>query len=57
MNLHDFDITEEAKKQGRIEKAVEAAVILIKDFDAEPKVAAEKMHAPLEKVLEALKAK
>ena len=59
MNLHDFDITEEAKKQGRnegrIEKAVEAAVILIKDFEAEPKVAAEKMHAPLEKVLEALK--
>ena len=66
MNLHDFDITEEAKKQGRIEglneglelgtqqKAVEGAIILIKDFNAEPELAATKMNAPLEKVLEAL---
>ena len=69
MNLHDFDITEEAKKQGRIEglneglelgtqqKAVEGAIILIKDFNAEPELAATKMNAPLEKVLEALKSK
>ena len=56
MNLHDFDITEEAKKQGIIEKSVEDAIILIKDFDATPELAAQKMNAPLEKVLEALKA-
>ena len=50
MNLHDHDMI----KKGREEKAVEDATILVRDFNADPKVAAEKMNAPLDKVLEAL---
>ncbi len=46
----------EGLTEGRSEKAVEAALILIKDFNAEPEIAAKKMNAPLEKVLEAIKA-
>ena len=45
----------EAFQQGTQQKAVEDAIILIKDFNAEPELAATKMNAPLEKVLEALK--
>ena len=41
--------------EGKEEKAVEAAVMLITDYNVEPKVAAEKMNAPLDSVLEALK--
>lgn len=52
MNLHDHDMI----KRGREEKAVEDATILVRDFNADPKVAAEKMSAPLDKVLEALSA-
>lgn len=44
-----------AFQQGTQQKAVEDAIILIKDFNAEPELAATKMNAPLEKVLEALK--
>ena len=51
MNLHDFDIMTEAKE----EKAVEAALTLIRDYNETPEVAAEKMGAPLDLVLEALK--
>ena len=40
---------------GKQEKAVEAALILITDFNIEPKLAAEKMGIPLDKVLKALK--
>ena len=47
----------EGKTAGKQEKAVEDAVTLITDFNAEPKLAAEKMNAPLEKVLGALKQK
>ena len=43
-----------AYDQGRIEKAVEDALVLINDFNAAPEVAAKKMNAPLEKVLAAL---
>ena len=61
VNLHDFDIRREALKEGREEgartKAIEAAVMLVKDFNATPELAAEKMNAPLEDVLEALKGK
>ncbi len=60
MNLHDFDIMTEAKEEGIAEgaqqKAVEAALVAIKDFGASPEVAAEKMGAPLDLVLEALEA-
>ena len=35
--------------------SVEAAVIAVKDFNIDPKLAAEKMNAPLDKVMEKLK--
>ena len=62
MNLHDRDITRAAKRegiaegllQGAAEKAIEAAVIAVKDFNITPQLAAEKMNAPLDKVLETL---
>ena len=47
---------EEGRKEGAQEKAVEAALTLVHDYNATPEVAAEKMGAPLDKVLEALKA-
>ena len=45
----------EGKTQGAMEKSVEAAVIAVKDFNIDPKLAAEKMNAPLDKVMEKLK--
>ncbi len=42
-------------EMGREEKAVENALTLIRDYNASPEVAAQKMGAPLDKVLEALK--
>ena len=39
---------------GKEAKAIEAAVIAVKEFNATPEYAAEKMNAPLEKVLESL---
>ena len=56
MNLHDFDIMTEAAEEATQQKAVEAALVAIKEFGASPELAAEKMGAPLDKVLEALKA-
>ena len=41
--------------EGKQEKAVEDAVMLISDFNVEPQLAAQKMNAPLDKVLEILK--
>ena len=41
--------------EGALQKAIEAAIVLIKDFNATPELAAKKMNAPLDKVLEALK--
>lgn len=46
---------QEGISQGTQQKAVEAALILIKDFNANPETAAQKMNAPLELVLEGLK--
>ena len=43
---------QEAFEEGQMQKAIEAALVLINDFKTSPEVAAEKMHAPLEKVLE-----
>ena len=40
--------------KGQQGKAIEDAVVAVKDFHATPQAAAEKMNAPLEKVLEAL---
>ena len=44
------------QEEAREEKAIENALVLIKDFNASPELAAEKMGAPLDKVQEALKA-
>ena len=57
---YDFDDGKEAgiaegKIEGRAEKAIEAAVMLVKDYNATPEIAAQKMNAPLKLVLEALK--
>ncbi|MCR5496098.1 MAG: hypothetical protein K6F15_10730 [Treponema sp.] len=43
------------REEGRNEKAVEDAVLLIKKYNVEPETAAADLNAPLEKVLEALK--
>ena len=49
----------EGKKAGILEgsqqKAIEAALILVKEFNIEPEIAAKKMNAPLEKLLQLLK--
>ncbi|MEE3314802.1 MAG: hypothetical protein VZR56_11680 [Treponema sp.] len=46
----------EGEKKGKLEgaqqKAIEDAIILIKDFDIAPEIAAQKLNAPLEKVIE-----
>ncbi len=42
------------KEAGKEAKAIEAAVIAVKEFNATPEFAAVKMNAPLEKVLESL---
>ena len=47
----------EGKEAGKEAKAIEAAVIAVKEFNATPEYAAEKMNAPLEKVLESLSQK
>ena len=43
--------------QGTQQKAVEAALMLIKEYKEKPEVAAQKMNAPLELVLEGMKKK
>ena len=42
----------EAFEDGQQQKAIEAAILLIKEYKETPEVAAQKMNAPLEKVLE-----
>ncbi len=39
-------------REGEQKKAIEDAVLLIKEYKETPEVAAQKMNAPLEKVLE-----
>ena len=39
--------------KGQQQKAIEAALTLIKEYNETPEVAAQKMKAPLDKVLEA----
>ena len=57
MNLHDYDMIRIGREEGAKQKAVEDAVMLVKDFKIEPEVAAEKIGAPLDKLLEVLKLK
>ena len=55
---YDFENGKEAGiTVGKEAKAIEAAVIAVKEFNATPEFAAEKMNAPLEKVLESLSQK
>lgn len=42
-------------QQGEQQKAIEDAVLLIKEYNEKPEIAAQKMNAPLEKVLELYK--
>ena len=56
---YDFESGKEAgialgKEAGAEQKAVEDAVMLVHDYNASPELAAQKMKAPLELVLEAL---
>lgn len=44
-------------KEAKEEKAIEDAVILVKEFNISPELAAQKLEAPLDKVLEVLEAK
>ncbi|MCR5188463.1 MAG: hypothetical protein K6C97_05965 [Treponema sp.] len=55
MNLHDRDLIRNAKKEGKTEAKLEAAVTAVKSFNVTPEMAAEKMGVPLEKLQEALK--
>ena len=61
VNLHDYDIRYEALQEGTQigtqNKAVEDALMLIREYEETPEIAAKKTNAPLEKVLEALKTK
>ena len=53
---YDFDDGKEAGIEiGAQQKAIEAAIMLVHDYNATPEVAAQKMNAPLELVLEKLK--
>ncbi len=50
-----YDGIIEGREQGAQQKAVENALTLVRDYNASPEEAAEKMGAPLELVLDALK--
>ncbi len=66
MNLHDRDLTRIVRKEalaegiqeglnrGMMEKAVEDAVIIVRDFNIEPRIAAQKMNVSIETLLERL---
>ena len=55
MNLHDRDIQRAARREEKLKKAIEDAVIAVQEFKVSPQLDAEKMNAPLDKVLEKLK--
>ncbi len=65
MNLHEQDIIRVARRealaegvsQGTQQKAIEDALMLIKDYNETPEIAAKKMNISLELVLESLKNK
>ncbi len=62
MNLREMDIRREAIAEGiqlglirgAKEKAIEAAVIAVRDFNIAPQLAAQKMNVPLERLMEEL---
>ena len=45
---------QEAFEDGQEAKAIEGAIILVNDFNATPELVAQKMNAPLDKVIKAL---
>ena len=55
VNMCDF--VEKMIEKGEQKKAIEAAITIIKKYNAKPEDAAKDMNAPLDKVLKALKAK
>ena len=56
-DLYDKCRRREGFEEGAQQKAIEAAVTVIRKYKAKPEDAAADMNAPLEKVLEALKQK
>ncbi|MCR5612995.1 hypothetical protein [Treponema sp.] len=61
MSLTEYDeeetfrnFFEDGVEQGMQAKAIEAAAIAVKNFNVTPQLAAQKMNAPLDKVLELL---
>ncbi len=52
-----YNSEQRGRRKGAMEKSIEAALILINDFNVTPEVAAKKMGAPLDALYEALKAK
>ena len=55
MQVKAEEAYEKGTQNGAQQKAVEAAIIAVKEFHATPEIAAQKMNAPLELVLEGLK--
>ena len=51
MQVKAEEAREEGLAEGQLQKAIEAALVLIKDFNLKPEEAAQKMGAPLENVL------
>ena len=58
MDLREMDIRREALAEGKIqgvmEGAINSAVIAVREFNIAPQLAAQKMNAPLDKVMEKL---
>jgi len=54
LRQRNYDL-EEGRQEGRNEKSIEDAIVLVKKYKASPESAASDVGAPLEKVLEALK--
>ena len=54
MDLREMDIRREALSEGKIQGAIAAAVVAVRDFNIAPQLAAQKMNAPLDKVMEKL---
>lgn len=55
-DIRAAEAMQQGVQQGMQQKAIEAAVVAVNAFKVSPQEAAEKMNAPLERVLEALKA-
>ena len=54
--IYEKTVREEGRKEGLEKGLVEGALVLIKDFNVTPEVAAEKMGAPLDQLLAVLNA-